>query len=113
MREGGGFTFHLLHCDKFGAEKTISFSELGDIHLRYIKGLESPYTIATTEIDKNIQENYPDEPINEDDYHKFVEEYAGNCECGGHLELDAHPLAICPYCGSTDISDTGEIILYD
>jgi len=77
IRERGGFTFHLLHCDICGAEKMISFDELGDIHLRYIKGLDMPYSIATMEAEKDIKENYPSEPISEDEYLKLVEEYAG------------------------------------
>jgi len=113
IREGGGFTFHLLHCDRCGAEKMISFDELGDIHLRYIKGLDMPYSIATMEGEKDIKENYPGEPISEDEYHKLVEEYAGVCDCGGHFRFDASQQKKCPYCGSIDISYTGELNNYD
>ena len=30
---GGGFIFHLLHCDKCGKEKSILFEESGEAHL--------------------------------------------------------------------------------
>lgn len=113
IEEGGGFTFHLLHCDKCGSSKSVPFQDLGDIHLRYIKGLGGPYCIATAEQDKNIQENYPGDPIDEDEYHRLVEKFAGACECGGYFKFDAHARAICPNCGSTDYSDDIGIILYD
>lgn len=32
VSEGGGFTFHVLHCDKCGMEKRTEFNELGEIH---------------------------------------------------------------------------------
>jgi len=37
--EGGGFFFHLLRCDRCGAGKSIPFDKLGELHLRYLKGL--------------------------------------------------------------------------
>jgi hypothetical protein len=50
--EGGGFFFHLLHCNKCGKEKSIGFKDLGEIHLRYVKGLPGPYCVASMDSDK-------------------------------------------------------------
>ena len=38
VSEGGGFVFHLLRCDLCGDAKSISFEEIGEPHLRYLKG---------------------------------------------------------------------------
>jgi hypothetical protein len=38
VNEGGGFKFHLLHCDRCGESKAVVFDELGDMHWRYLKG---------------------------------------------------------------------------
>jgi hypothetical protein len=63
VNEGGGFFFHLLHCEKCGKEKSIGFEDLGEIHLRYIKGLPGPYCMASSETDKLIQEKYQGPPL--------------------------------------------------
>lgn len=55
---GGRFLFHDLHCDKCGKGKGVSFRDLGEIHLKYIKGLDIPYCVATGASDKYIQDNY-------------------------------------------------------
>ena len=101
VRDGGGFIFHLLHCDKCGREKSISFDEIGEPHLRYIKGLDIPYCIATSKHDEDIQKNYPGEPLSEEEYNKAVEKKAGKCDCGGRFRFDALPR--CPKCGSLDL----------
>ncbi len=99
--DGGGFSFHLLHCDKCGKDKSIEFEEIGEAHLRYVKGLPGPYTITSRENDKNIQDNYPGNPMSEDEYHAAVEDLAGACKCGGHYKFDAPTR--CPKCKSTDL----------
>lgn len=106
VKEGGGFMFHLLHCDKCGKDKSISFSEIGETHLRYLKGLGGPYCVATSEQDRYIQENYPGEPITEEEYYKAVEEILGQCECGGYYRFKTK--ARCPKCGSDDFEDIDE-----
>lgn len=101
-REGGGFVFHLLHCDRCGKEKMILFRDLGDIHLRYLMSLDpsvassiSSFPSVTGEIDSLS-------PIGEDEYLSAVEQYAGYCECGGRFLFEA---AIkCPQCGSKEFS---------
>ena len=112
VNSGGGFMFHQLRCDKCGAEKDMSFDDIGEPNLRYKKGLPGPYSIATNESDKHIRENYPGEPLTEKDYHKIVEEMAGACKCGGSFKFDAKPR--CPECGSDSYEDTGEdLVMYD
>jgi predicted Zn-ribbon and HTH transcriptional regulator len=112
VSEGGGFAFHLLRCDECGKTKSISFDEIGEPHLRYIKGLKIPYSIATQEKDRQIQENYPGEPISEEKYHSEVEKVVGKCGCGGQFRFEAPPR--CPKCKALDIEDTGKGgILYD
>lgn len=90
--------FHLLHCNKCGKEKSIGFGELGEIHLRYLKGLPGPYAVATSDHDRNIRENYPGQPLTEDKYNLEIEKLAGRCECNGMFKLDAS--ARCPSCKS-------------
>ena len=43
VREGGGFFYDELHCDACGAVTSVRHQDLGDIHLRYVKGLGMPY----------------------------------------------------------------------
>ena len=88
-KEGGGFYFHLLRCDRCGKSKEVGFEEIGEPHLQYIKGLDGPYCIATSKIDKKIQEEYPGDPITESEYHRLIEEYSGKCKCGGQHLFDA------------------------
>jgi hypothetical protein len=111
--EGGGFFCHLLKCDKCGGDKFISFDELGDVHLGYLKGLSGPYCVATSEHDKYVRENYPGESLTEEEYHQEVENIAGKCKCGGRYKFNAPPR--CPKCKSTNIvhDPDGELIWYD
>jgi len=108
---GGGFVFHLLHCDNCGGEKKISFMDIGEIHLKYIKGLDKPYCIATAGYDQYIQDTYLGDPIAKDDYYRLVEEFAGKCECGGNYTFNARHR--CPNCKSTNYEPTGDLLLYD
>ncbi len=112
VREGGGFVFHLLHCDQCGREKSVYVNELGEIHNRYIKGLSIPFSSHTASYDRHIQETYEGESITKEQYNYEVESVAGKCECGGNFRLDAK--ARCPQCKSADFEDTGEVELnYD
>ena len=114
VHEGGGFSYYMLHCDTCGKEKSISFKEIGEPHLQYLKGLPGPYSVSTSEHDRKIQENYPGEAIGEDEYYLIVEKLAGNCSCGGNFKFNAKPR--CPKCRSTKIYNNtpdDEIILYD
>lgn len=108
---GGGFVFHRLRCDKCGETKDISFDELGELHLRYLKGLPGPYCVATAEHDRHVQEHAQVEPISEDDYHKRVEGFAGSCACGGKYTFDAPPR--CRKCHSDRLEEGKPEIEYD
>ena len=109
---GGGFFFHLVRCDRCGETKSIGFDELGDLHERYLKGLEGPYCIASSEHDKHIREHSPLEPIREDEYNRGIDKLAGKCGCGGKYLLDA-PVR-CPECRSTNLEEGEEpLIMYD
>lgn len=112
VNEGGGFTFHLLHCDRCGKERYVEFKELGDLHLRYLKGLDVPYSVATRHSDRFVQENYPGEPISEDEYKNGAEGQLEKFDCGGTYRFEAPPR--CPECRSTDLEDTYEkCVCYD
>ena len=104
---------HLLHCDTCGAEKGIDFDEIGEPHLRYLKGLKVPYCMASAEHDRHVRETYQGEPMTEEEYHVAVEELCGRCDCGGQFRLDAP--ARCPRCRSADyrLDPKGEFIYYD
>ena len=95
---GGGFVFHLLNCDSCSRTKSISFDEIGEPHLQYLKGLKVPYCVATSEHDKHVQENYKGKALSEKEYYLVVEALAGNCRCGGSFTFKAKPR--CPKCKS-------------
>ena len=111
VEHGGGCRFHLVRCDKCGATKSIAFKDLGELHLRYVKGLPEPYCIASAKEDERIQADTTLEPLSEHDYHNGVEAYAGKCRCGGPFTLDAAPR--CPQCHSTHIEEGETTIMYD
>jgi len=98
MEIGGAFLYHLLHCDSCGAEMAIPFEELGDVHKRYIKGLDVPYSSITQEGAREIQRNFEGEPLDREAYHAAVEKNVGLCDCGGRFTLRASPR--CPERGS-------------
>lgn len=62
MRDGGGFFFDLLHCDRCGRAQSVGHQELGDIHLRFAKGLPGPHAVARWGMDRQIQQEYLEEP---------------------------------------------------
>ena len=111
--EGGGFVFHVLRCDKCGQDRVVEFTKLGEIHVRYVKGLPGPYSISTSESDKRIQDNYPGKPLTELEYHEAIESSLDKCKCGGAFTFNA-PIR-CFHCRSTeyDIDPDGEMLLYD
>ena len=112
VKVGGGFYFHVLHCDKCGKDKEISFDEIGEPHLQYLKGLNGSYCVASREDDKLVRENYQGDSISEKEYFKVIEKILGKCGCGGNFKMNA-PVR-CPKCRSEDIEDSGEAyICYD
>jgi len=111
VREGGGFFFHLLHCDKCGKEKTVSFDKLGEVHLRYLKGLKGPYCVASSNHDKEVQKTFQGDPISEEEYFKVVESLVRKCRCGGHYTFSSPPR--CPKCHSPDVIKGDMHVNYD
>lgn len=111
--EGGGFLFHLLHCDACGHEKLVSFADLGDLHARYLKGLPGPYCVASEASDEWIKQHHPGPPLSEKEYESEVERIAARCTCGGQYRFDAPPR--CPKCRSAGLTQNpgGQFILYD
>lgn len=115
VRGGGGFTFDQLHCDACGMDRSVSHEELGDIHLRFVKGLPGPYAVSRWEADARIQRDYPGEPLTEEAYHAAAEASLEPCACGGRFRYNAP--SRCPGCRSTkeqwdvDMSRAG--VLYD
>lgn len=82
FRNGGGFRFHLVRCDKCGMSKSIS------------KNHEAlnPKNVRKSDIPKLIDGRNSD-----------MEELAGKCDCGGQYTLDAPPR--CSSCHSTRIEE--------
>ena len=115
VSDGGGFFFDLLHCDRCGREQSVGHEELGDIHLRFVKGLKTPYALARAQMDRRIQREYPGKPLNRDEYHGAAEATLGPCPCGGSFRYGAPPR--CPTCGSTselwDTDPAASLVHYD
>ena len=109
--DGGGFFFHLVRCDRCGKTKSILFSKLGDLHLRFLKGLPGPYAYATRDMDRKVQEEHPGEPIDEEEYIEGIEKLAGNCRCRGKYRFSA-PIR-CPACLSDDVELCDVTTFYD
>jgi hypothetical protein len=99
-QSGGGFSFDLLHCDTCGTDRAVAHRDLGDIHLRFVKGLPGPYTVSRWKSDSRIQAEYPGEPITTAEYHAMAEASLDDCECGGRFRYDAP--SRCPQCRSTE-----------
>jgi hypothetical protein len=112
---GGGFRFDLLHCDTCGETRHVGHQELGDIHLRFVKGLPGSYAVVRAEMDRRIQREYPGEPLTRDEYHAAAEATLDPCACGGRFRYDAP--ARCPECRSTsehwDRDPDASMLFYD
>lgn len=104
--DGGGMFFHLLRCDHCGKTKSIGFNELGELHLRYLKGLPGAYCVASAEHDKDVREHAPVEPISKEAYYEAIEAMMTPCRCGGKRTFDAP--SRCPECRSTNLEKTGD-----
>jgi hypothetical protein len=111
IRDGGGFFFHLVRCEACGETKSIGFDELGPLHAAYVKGLRGPYSTVSMAQDRYIQEQVDIEPLSEEDYHRAVEIFAGECACGGKFSLTA-PFR-CPACRSTHVEPGETTMFYD
>jgi hypothetical protein len=110
--EGGGFTFHVLHCDRCGTAKAVGFDDTPEATGAYLKGLPGPYSVATADYDRLRADRHHGEPIDDATYYRLVEEHAGNCDCGGKFRLRTPPR--CPACRSTSLGPgSGGIVMYD
>jgi len=87
------------------------FSEVGDIHVMYVKRLKGPYCVASAYMDRMIQNDPTIVPIDEDIYHLGVEDYAGKCACGGAFTFEAPPR--CPKCKSDNYEVMDGYMHYD
>lgn len=108
---GGGFTSHQVRCDKCGKSIDIYFSDLGKLHKQYLKGLSTPFCMATADHDKYIQEHSKLSPISEEEYEAGVDKFSGTCRCGGSYKLDTPPR--CPKCKSSNLEEEKPDIFYD
>jgi hypothetical protein len=99
VQSGGGFFFDMLHCEACGNAQSVRHQDLGDIHLGFVKGLPGPYAVARSEMDRQIQREYPGEPLSRHQYHAAVEATFDPCACGGRFRYNAP--ARCPGCRST------------
>jgi hypothetical protein len=77
VNSGGGFFFHLLHCDICGKKMSMRFDEIEEPHLRYFKEPLGPYCVASSKFDEHLKRNYPGEPMSEEEFHTEVEQIAG------------------------------------
>ena len=105
--------FDLLHCARCGKAASVGHQELGDIHLRFVKGLKTPYALARAQMDRRIQREYPGEPLSRDGYHAAAEATLDPCPCGGRFSYAAP--SRCPTCASTSEmwDETGPTMFYD
>ena len=89
VSEGGGFVFHMLHCEKRGKTKTISFDQ---VRQACYKGGRQEVSGHDTDV---------------------AEALAGNCRCRGSYLVDAP--ARCPKCRSSDFErdPDGGMLMYD
>jgi hypothetical protein len=99
VRDGGGFWFDLLHCDTCGHDRSVGHREMGDIHLRFVKGLPGPYAVSRMAFDRQVQSGYPGEPLTRDEYRAAVESMLEPCDCGGRFRYAGPPR--CPVCRAT------------
>jgi hypothetical protein len=53
-----------------------SFEEIGESHLKFLKGLNVPYSLATMDNDRHIQKSYTRKPLSRTDYYAAVEKMA-------------------------------------
>jgi hypothetical protein len=114
-RRGGGFFFDVLHCRRCGAGRSVLHEELGEIHLRFVKGLPGAYAVARAGLDRRIKAEYQGAPIDRAEYHRLAEATLEPCACGGRFRYDAP--ARCPRCRSTsrqwDADPDAPVMHYD
>lgn len=92
--EGGGMTFHVLHCDRCGKSRDVPFEKISELHDRWLKKSDNDA-----------------ESLSDDEYYTAVEETMRKCRCGGKFTFAAGPR--CPECRSENFEKTGGDLMYD
>ncbi len=110
-RIGGGFFFHLLHCDRCGEPKSVDFHTLGALHSAYLKGLPGPYSVVSARHDRAVKEGFEGPAVSEAEYHAAIEASLPKHDCGGRFRFEAPTR--CPKCRSTDVEPGPNLVLYD
>ena len=107
---GGGFSFHLVRCEACGETKSIGTDEIEPLLASYQSDLLMRcYTAGSVAQDYYAKKHWDPDKAAEEKYKRSVEDFSGDCACGGKFTFDA-PLR-CPACHSTHI-ELGEITLF-
>jgi hypothetical protein len=91
VRSGGGFYFDMLHCDAPGKAQSVGHQALGDVHLRFVKGLGHPMPSLAPRWTVRSSKIIQGEPRSRDEYHAAAEAPLEPCPCGGPFRYDAQP----------------------
>ncbi len=90
----------------------MSIDELGELHLRYVKGLDVPFSSVTRREDELIRAEFDGTPISAEEYHRAIEARLKKCACGGSYLFDAP--SRCPDCSSPALEYADDPhIMYD
>ncbi|MFW6163697.1 MAG: hypothetical protein ACODAJ_13085 [Planctomycetota bacterium] len=101
--EGGAPGLYLLHCESCGEPRRVTREELGDIYLRYLKGLPEDARQMVAGYDPAAVEACVGAPLTLEALFAAIETHAGRCSCGGTLSLEAPPR--CRRCRCDDLAD--------
>lgn len=119
FRDGGGFFFYELRCDRCRRLKTVTHDELGDLHQRHLEEVQGLARAGRTVGDQTNADGSSPGPLTSEAYLEArkayfdaVEEFAGVHEdCGGQFRFGLIPR--CPKCKSDKIEVDEPIVLYD
>ncbi len=112
FRDGGGFEFFELRCDRCRRLKTVRRDELGDTHPRRLKECLKNSLFGREGDDGAPQDNVSSDPVTQESHLDPVEEFAGVHEdCGGQFRFGIIPR--CPKCKSDEIEVGEPFVLYD
>jgi hypothetical protein len=109
VQSGGGFLFHVLHCDSCGETKSVAFTDLGPLYERHLRGFPISPGMSAEQHERHIQELLAHAPQPYDDL--GIEAILGKCHCGGRFRFQAPPR--CPQCHSTSVEQGRIVESYD